>query len=142
MDHRTLPLNGSYLLLIALSDERSIRVGGLGEISFKPGVYLYCGSAMNGFRNRVGRHFRKEKKVRWHIDHLLQLSEPFGALLFTEGNVTECRIGWALSQTGLVRPPCKGFGSSDCDCHSHLFYLEDEGLLAILLSALRRSVTD
>ena len=137
-----MPLKGSYLLCASLSSPTRIRVGALGEISFQPGIYLYCGSAMGGVHDRVGRHFRKEKKIRWHIDYLLSSSDPFGALIFTEQNVTECLLRRKLSETGLLNVPAMRFGSSDCDCPSHLFHLEDEELLTPLLSSLKWKVTD
>jgi len=47
----------------------------LGEILFEPGLWVYVGSAMGSgstsLENRLGRHFRKEKTIYWHIDYLL-----------------------------------------------------------------------
>jgi sugar fermentation stimulation protein A len=133
-------LKGSYLLFVGLSNESTIGIGALGAWKFRPGTYIYCGSAMNGVRSRVGRHFRKEKRLRWHIDYLLQGSEPYGALIFPEGSNTECQLCSALSKLSFMDIPVKRFGSSDCSCPGHLLYLEDESRLEALVLALRENL--
>ncbi|WP_374046588.1 hypothetical protein [Sphingopyxis sp. DBS4] len=56
-------------------------------------------------RARVGRHFRKSKAIRWHIDHLTHQAGMLQAVLI-EGGV-ECDIvicGWPLRCKGYVWP--------------------------------------
>jgi sugar fermentation stimulation protein A len=113
---------GAYLLLITLSDSRKIEVGGLGRLHFHPGNYVYVGSAMGGLQARVKRHLRPEKKLHWHIDHLLARAKIEGAVLFPSDEREECSFVRTLQKIpgiiGVAR-----FGSTDCGCPSHLFYL-------------------
>jgi len=119
---------GVYCLLIEVRRETDIGVGSLGKIRFRPGLYVYVGSAIRGFEARVGRHIRtaREKRVnaRWHIDYLLshddvELSAVYG--LETDRRM-ECEVAEMVSRYGK---PVKRFGSSDCTCISHLFRIED-----------------
>ncbi|MCD6512679.1 MAG: GIY-YIG nuclease family protein [Thermoplasmata archaeon] len=112
-------MKGSYVLLIKLDRERKIRVGALGEIYFKPGYYAYVGSAMNGIEARVSRHLRKNKKMRWHVDYLLQYAEVERIYYKQSNEKEECSIASLFSLPFIPR-----FGSSDCKCKSHLFYSE------------------
>jgi Uri superfamily endonuclease len=82
---------------------------------------------MGGYRGRVGRHFSSSKKLRWHIDYLLEEAEPVAALLVPGGEGMECALGRILSvMEGSV--PIKGFGSSDCPCGSHLYRIEESSI--------------
>src|SRR3546814_2875592 len=63
-------------------------------------------------RARMGRHFRKSKAIRWHIDHLTQQAGMLQAALIEGG--AECNIVRVLVATGEFRIPLKGFGSTDC----------------------------
>ena len=65
-------MKGSYILIIALYEGRTIKVGGLQNIHFPRGRYAYVGSAMGGFKPRLSHHSRRDKRPRWHIDYLLQ----------------------------------------------------------------------
>jgi Uri superfamily endonuclease len=116
--------------MIVLPDEHLITVGKLGRIRFRSGTYLYCGSAMAGYRGRVGRHFSKEKKLRWHIDYLIQVAEPVGAYLVHGGEGVECMLGGLISSLDGSEP-IEGFGASDCSCRSHLFRIDDGSINAL-----------
>lgn len=109
---------GSYLLIIHLSSAKEIKIGKLGLINFKPGHYIYTGSAMNSLEKRVKRHFSNDKKLWWHIDYLTVKAEPLYALAIPHKKV-ECSLA---SQLSTIFAPIKGFGCSDCKCNSHLFY--------------------
>lgn len=52
---------GAYLFVKKLETEKSLAVGGKGEIDFKPGFYVYTGSAKRGLKARVARHLQKRK---------------------------------------------------------------------------------
>ncbi|MGE5504370.1 MAG: GIY-YIG nuclease family protein, partial [Actinomycetota bacterium] len=82
------------------------------------GRYLYCGSARGpgGLRARVGRHMRKGKVVRWHVDRLTEAGRVVGAWVFEGGD--ECGL---VARLAHLPVPIPGFGSSDCKvCPSHL----------------------
>lgn len=117
-------MKGSYLLIMEIKEDKKIKIGALGKIEFKKGYYAYVGSAMSSIEKRVERHLRKEKKLRWHIDYLLQHAE-LKSIFYRESNEKEeCSIAKAFSN-GF---PCiKNFGSSDCKCKGHLFYSKNCG---------------
>ena len=119
-------MKGTYTLLIRLSQPRDITFGRIRNFSFKAGYYAYIGSALNGLRQRIGRHLRKEKRLHWHIDYLLQHAEICGVIYAETAGRRECRIAAELREL-LVAVP--GFGCSDCRCFSHLFFSNDSGAL-------------
>lgn len=104
---------------------KEIKIGALGEKVFQPGTYVYIGSAMNSLESRVSRHFSSEKKLHWHIDYFTQEAE---AVAWT-GLVTDSSWECLLAETAAENSePVDGFGSSDCDCNSHLFRISEECL--------------
>ena len=110
---------GSYVLLMNLTEERMITIGGLGTVRFPHGHYAYVGSALGGFRSRLNRHLRSEKKPHWHIDYLLEKAVLDSIITGETQERTECKIVRALAQKFGSVP---GFGASDCRCRSHLFF--------------------
>jgi len=112
-------MKGTYLLLIKLQKNITIKMGKYDAIFFKKGFYLYVGSALNGLDQRIQRHLRKQKKIHWHIDYLL-LHTTFVHVFYKEGtSKQECTIARVLEDKLCSVP---GFGCSDCSCTSHLFY--------------------
>jgi Uri superfamily endonuclease len=118
---------GTYVLVICLDRDETITIGKLGRFKFLAGTYAYCGSAMGGYRGRVGRHFSQDKKLRWHIDYLLQRAEPVGAFLVAGGEGVECSLARMLSDLPDSEP-IKGFGSSDCSCPAHLYRIDEANI--------------
>lgn len=111
-------MNGSYILLIKLGDDKEIQIGKLRTIFFKKGFYVYIGSALNGLEQRINRHCRSEKKIHWHIDYFLQHANVLNAF-YKENNIREeCKIAKSFEQR---LTPIMNFGCSDCKCRSHLF---------------------
>ena len=114
-------MKGCYCLIINMNDTKSIRIGKLGKINFKKGHYIYVGSAMNSLEPRLKRHLREDKKLHWHIDYLLKKSE-ITDIIFNENKKVECDISQYLStKTNGIN----GFGCSDCECESHLYYFKN-----------------
>ena len=111
------------MLLIPLPKTQSINVGSLKATAFPRGNYAYVGSAMGGFKSRLNRHLKSDKKPRWHIDYLLKTGERL-----------ECAIAQALNRQFMSVP---NFGSSDCKCRSHLFLASEEMEPAILTTLNR-----
>src|SRR3546814_112684 len=121
------PTGGAYALMFDLA-EPALFCGPNGSHQIEPGRYVYAGSAYGpgGMRARMGRHFRKSKAIRWHIDHLTQQAGMLQAALIEGG--AECNIVRVLVATGEFRIPLKGFGSTDCRrCRSHLLHLRAGG---------------
>ncbi|GIV21224.1 MAG: hypothetical protein KatS3mg023_2975 [Armatimonadota bacterium] len=114
---------GAYQLVLFLAKDITLQVGALGTFEFPAGRYLYTGSALAGLRRRIARHLRKEKRLRWHIDYLLQYAVVEDIRLFPLSEQGEC----AINQQALALPHARviahGFGSSDCRCPAHLVYL-------------------
>ena len=115
--------SGSYILLIELPEEQPITVGSLKTIYFPGGYYAYVGSALGGFKSRLNRHLRIDKKPHWHIDYLLQKASINDIIICESEDEVECAIARALSTEFDAIP---GFGCSDCRCHSHLFFATEE----------------
>ncbi|AUB61278.1 GIY-YIG nuclease family protein [Methanobacterium subterraneum] len=118
-------LKGTYCLLIDLNRNESIGIGKKGEIQFKKGVYVYVGSALNSLEGRIRRHLRKNKKMHWHVDYLLDNSSSGIIDVFynADGVKHECELAKEISING---GKIEGFGCSDCKCPAHLFYFQNE----------------
>jgi Uri superfamily endonuclease len=102
----------------------TVTIGALGEIALRKGWHIYVGSALgSGGLARLERHIalsrNKDKQPKWHVDWLSV--NPSFCLRFTIHALTEERLECRLART-LGGVSILGFGSSDCDCASHLFY--------------------
>lgn len=121
-------VQGIYALVIRLEKDAHIDVGSLDRVNFGRGTYVYVGSAQANLEQRVRRHLRKEKKLFWHIDHLL--SSPAAKIekaFWMEGaKAAECAVAQELGKRG---ESVVGFGCSDCRCVSHLFRVDDVAFL-------------
>ena len=112
---------GSYLLILKLPDPKSIPIGKLGVLSFRPGYYIYVGSAMANLSARMERHRRLRKRFHWHIDYLRAEAEFQAVLPIRSSRSLECRLAEEMEK--ICRWSYPGFGCSDCTCPSHLFGL-------------------
>jgi sugar fermentation stimulation protein A len=110
---------GSYILVLRLPAARKLNIGKLGRIEFKPGYYLYAGSAQRNLTRRLERHKRERKKFFWHIDYLRAHAEVHLALPIRASDPLECELADALKKISGWEVP--GFGCSDCSCSSHLY---------------------
>jgi Uri superfamily endonuclease len=110
------------MVWLYLHRARRIRVGSLGVIVFEPGHYAYVGSAFGpgGIRARLGRHFRRHKKTRWHIDYLSGVSQVQGAWVSYGSQRLEHHWAGVLQGLAGAWPPIARFGASDCRCRTHL----------------------
>lgn len=122
----------SYVLFVKLKRHIEIAVGRLGKIDFRKGTYLYVGSGKKGIMPRLRRHLSKEKKLFWHIDYLL--NSPYACIdkIWVAAEDKECYTAGSLYKEGYEF--IKDFGSSDCHCYSHLFFIhkESEGIRKLL----------
>jgi len=105
-----------------------VRVGSLGIQYFPQGTYAYVGSAMNGLESRIRRHFSREKKIRWHIDYLLDKAEALQAIILPNERRMECALNNYIDRIPGSRVVSEGFGSSDCDCRSHLHLIPSDSI--------------
>lgn len=113
---------GTYALLLRAHTEQTIEVGALGELTVRPGMYVYVGSAFGpgGVRARVRRHARGDGARHWHVDYL-RSGTTLEAVWYTHDPTRrECVWAAGLRDGPEALVPLDGFGASDCDCSSHL----------------------
>ena len=109
-------------MLIHVPYEIQLSIGALGDLKLKAGYYVYVGSALGGLEARVQRHVGENKKIHWHIDHLLTRGRVIDAIQGETTERKECAVAVELAKH---LKSIAGFGSSDCKCESHLFYSPD-----------------
>lgn len=121
-------LKGIYVLIIQVNREVTEQVGVLGKLNFQKGLYAYVGSAQNNLEKRIRHHIEKEKRKFWHIDYLLSNDNARVLEVFHKqaDKTEECMIARAIGERSRE---VTGFGSSDCNCESHLFGIEDYAFL-------------
>jgi Uri superfamily endonuclease len=107
----------TYQLVLCLRETVRIQIGALGMFDFPAGYYLYTGSAKKNLEARVRRHLRRNKKLRWHIDYLLNPPEVQIVTVFYYA-APECVVNQKSAGSILI----PRFGASDCQnrCGSHL----------------------
>lgn len=115
---------GAYIIILELKKNVSLEIGELGKFQFRRGYYLYVGSAKKGLRKRIERHRRKRKRYFWHIDYLREAAYFYKALPIRTRDDLECEIAERLKTMADWSIP--DFGSSDCNCKSHLFGMKKD----------------
>jgi Uri superfamily endonuclease len=120
-------MKGLYVLVIEVQMLTPLDIKSVGSHILEPGTYVYVGSAMGSgstsLEKRLARHFRKEKKTHWHVDHLLRSTGgPKSAVWAESSEHSECLLVNALANLPSFSPASNGFGASDCraGCYSHL----------------------
>lgn len=112
---------GCYLLILRVTERKTISIGKLGEITFPAGYYIYVGSAMANLTARLERHRRLRKNLHWHIDYLRAVVDFQTVLPIRASVPLECALAGKMEK--ITEWTIPGFGSSDCSCPSHLFAL-------------------
>lgn len=120
--------SGSYILVLFNTNQKRIQIGKLGLLKFEQGYYCYVGSALKGkLIARVRRHISPSslKKTHWHIDYLLAFPDIriIKLILIPSSFREECILAQTIKKLSIDE--VHGFGSSDCNCNSHLFYFGD-----------------
>ncbi|MFQ5540513.1 MAG: DUF123 domain-containing protein [Candidatus Binatia bacterium] len=118
------PLPPIYHLVLRLPETRSLRVGSLGPQSFPHGYYVYTGRARRGLASRLKRHLRMEKTNHWHIDWLTKVAQMEEIWVDFRPEISECESHRLILSVPDANRPFRGFGSSDCRCHSHLAHFD------------------
>ncbi|MCF7889994.1 GIY-YIG nuclease family protein [Candidatus Bipolaricaulota bacterium] len=119
---------GIYALIIKIEKTQELEIGNLAREEFR-GKYLYVGSAHGpGGLQRVTRHMKvstgSSGSDHWHVDYLTGPGEIRETWLIPTERDLECELVSDLAE--LFDQPVEGFGSSDCDCFSHLFSYNPE----------------
>jgi len=117
---------GAYILSMHLDSPTPIDIPKIKTAVIQSGTYFYVGSAYGrgGIAARLKRHFKKHKKIHWHVDQLTSAAASAEAFAVPNGN--ECELVETLISSGQFKTAMKGFGNSDCRlCDSHLLMLND-----------------
>lgn len=117
--------SGIYILEVYSNKSFRIKHPKFEKISLQRGYYYYIGSAQKNFSKRILRHLSSEKKLRWHIDYLLNVESCKIKNVFGLEGIKdlECELVDRLSSSLDNLESIKGFGNSDCNrCESHLIY--------------------
>jgi sugar fermentation stimulation protein A len=117
---------GVYCLVIRMENTMQIKIGKLGTFKFPSGYYVYTGSAFNNLKSRVARHFRRDKRKRWHIDYLLEKAEIMHVFTYKTDQRMECKLNNAIFHIPEAIEQVPKFGSSDCKCRAHLAYFTED----------------
>ncbi len=123
---------GTYILIVEISKPIKVKVGSLGLVDFKKGIYAYIGSAMNSLNKRIKRHAKKQKKIHWHLDYLTSLPEVEvkKAYVFFNKRIEEkLSTDFAKKYKGV-----KKFGASDMKKVSSNFYVVDDEVEKFIVS--------
>ncbi|ASJ04946.1 GIY-YIG nuclease family protein [Thermococcus barossii] len=115
-------MRGTYFLVIYLPKESEITTKGR-RFRLRGGYYVYVGSAMNSLEKRIARHFRRDKKLHWHIDFLLKEGELLRAYMIPSEERLEERLSVEVSKYG---EPVKGFGAGDVRVETNLYRFDEE----------------
>lgn len=118
--------SGAYLVVIRIDRDTEIEAGALGLLTLKCGYYVYAGSARRSLSRRLRRHLRGSKKVHWHIDYLRSAGRITSILPVRTSQDLECEIARDVGH--IASGAVFRFGSSDCNCASHLFYFPENPL--------------
>jgi len=121
----TIQKAGIYNLIIKLSKKKEIKIGRLGTFIFPKGFYVYTGSAQNGLEKRIDRHLSINKKFHWHIDYLLSYAKIIQVLRYAGVKKDECKLNHLIAQSPDSTLVVNKFGSSDCNCATHLYYFKN-----------------
>jgi Uri superfamily endonuclease len=136
------PAPGTYALILACLREKRLRIGKLGEIHLQPGYFVYLGSAFGpgGLAARLSHHRRPIVRPHWHIDYL-RPATVLTEIWFTCDPSSREHL-WAdliaHIKHGFILLP--GFGSTDCTCRSHLFFLRDRPSIQLFRRLIRARI--
>jgi Uri superfamily endonuclease len=119
-------MTGIYFIIASLNKDTNLKVKSGRAFVLAAGFYGYIGSALGGLEQRVSRHLRATKKYHWHIDYLLNYARVEEVICAETKKKKECSIARALARSLRSVP---GFGCSDCNCPSHLFFSDDKANL-------------
>ena len=117
---------GTYALDLACRKTDTVRIGSLGTLALKPGVYMYIGSAFGpgGLAARIRHHTQIAVRLHWHIDYLRAACDLIEVSFTTATDRHEHSWAMAVARLPGSQVPMPGFGSSDCQCEAHLFWFQ------------------
>jgi Uri superfamily endonuclease len=116
---------GTYALVMNLQKNTGIQIGKLGFFEFEKGYYAYVGSAFGpgGLAARIRHHRGVSKHPHWHIDYFRRHASLVDVWVCASEIRYEHTWARRLEDSASTLCIAKGFGSSDCGCTTHFFYL-------------------
>jgi Uri superfamily endonuclease len=132
---------GTYALILSCSTNSLVRVGRLGRMRLQPGFYVYVGSAhgRGGLSARTAHHRKRTKRPHWHIDYLRSHARLDRIWYCCAAVRREHEWARALGAMSGAAMPMAGFGASDCDCASHLYFFRTSPTRGRFESSLRNA---
>jgi len=119
-------VTGTYVLLLHLSEPKTITVGRLGTVEFPGGWYSYVGSAFGpgGLLGRIKHHLQPSSKPHWHIDYLRR--EATLKEIWLSPDTERREHDWVDLMVAIPGAVAlvEGFGASDSKQNTHLFYFD------------------
>jgi Uri superfamily endonuclease len=136
--------SGTYAIVLKPVAKRSIQVGKLGMLRIQTGYYVYVGSAFGpgGLKARIAHHRSVSHRSRWHIDYLRAAAEIREVWYSYDPGAREHQWAETLAAAKESTMPFPGFGSSDCNCLSHLYYFKSKPTIASFRRRLRTKIKD
>ena len=130
---------GTYIIVLKNQQQQTFNVGKLGSITTQPGYYVYIGSAMGpgGIAARLAHHARISRRPHWHIDYLRAGTSFHQAWALESEERKECEWAGVFAASDDAKQPMQGFGSSDCSCTTHLYFLESYQAFTTMLAGLQ-----
>lgn len=132
---------GTYAFVLKNHVQETAQIGRWGKLDLRTGFYIYVGSALGpgGVHSRVSRHISERKNKHWHIDYLRDFCLPYAVIYSYSPVGAEHKWAETLKQIGGLEPVI-GFGCSDCDCLTHLFFSGSEPKLDSIAKAFHGKV--
>ena len=117
---------GTYALVLSCAGNARIQVGRVGTMQLQRGYYVYLGSALGpgGLRARIAHHQKLSSRPHWHIDHLRAHTQIHRIWFSYDAQRREHQWAGVVQTMRGARAPLLGFGASDCDCRSHLYFFK------------------
>lgn len=133
--------SGVYALILHVGTDCRIQVGKLGTYNFRSGFYIYVGSALGpgGLKARIKHHAGKSMRPHWHMDYLRRMATVNEVWYAKTKDRLEHHWATVAAKMPGSELPVKGFGSSDCRCMSHLFYVPKRPSVRNFKDKLRNS---
>jgi len=120
------PKPGTYALIISCASNARIQIGRLGTMRLQSGYYVYLGSALGpgGLCARIAHHQNPSHRPHWHIDYLRAHSQIHGIWFSYDTRRREHQWARVVQRMSGAKVPLLGYGASDCDCRSHLYFFK------------------
>lgn len=130
---------GTYIVVLKSRQAKTIQIGKLAQLNVQKGYYLYIGSAMGpgGVISRLKHHSKISKRSHWHLDYLRAETEFYEAYALCSQERKECEWAGLMAKNEVISEPLKGFGSSDCQCSTHLFYFSSSVKMAKAIQGVK-----